>query len=148
MDAKVETFCRSICTDLVVSPEESEQLVHCFQSLNPPPDKLVWLRATAFRLGCEFLSDDHDKNVALSRAIDAIVHSLEFTCCVMRVVTLIFAHGLVRNEGTNQFSHNGPFFVSSAILFFEIFQDPNQMKETRNMTVTRLKSFARNCLMI
>jgi hypothetical protein len=80
MDAKVETFYRTIFTDLVVSPEESEQLVNYFQGLNPPPDKLVWLRATAFRLGCEFLSDDTDKNVALLRAINAIVHSLELTC--------------------------------------------------------------------
>lgn len=82
MDAKVETFYRSIFTDLVVSPEESSQLVTYFQALNPPPDKLVWLRATAFRLGCEFLSDDddNDKNVALLRAINAIVHSLELTC--------------------------------------------------------------------
>jgi poly(U)-specific endoribonuclease len=38
------------------------------------------LRATAFRLGCEFLSEDQDQNVALLRAINAIVHSLESTC--------------------------------------------------------------------
>jgi poly(U)-specific endoribonuclease len=39
------------------------------------------IRASAFRLGCEFLSeDDKDKNVALLRAINAIVHSLEKSC--------------------------------------------------------------------
>lgn len=80
MDQKVEAHYREIFTDLVVSPEESAELVEYFQSLNPPPDKLVWLRATAFRLGCEYLSDDQEKNVALLRAINAIVHSLEFTC--------------------------------------------------------------------
>jgi poly(U)-specific endoribonuclease len=80
MDAQVETFYRQIFADLVVSPEESQQLVDFFSKANPPPDKLVWLRATAFRLGCEFLSDDQDRNVALLRAINAIVHALEQTC--------------------------------------------------------------------
>eukprot|EP00538_Stauroneis_constricta_P004554 CAMPEP_0119551048 /NCGR_PEP_ID=MMETSP1352-20130426/4432_1 /TAXON_ID=265584 /ORGANISM="Stauroneis constricta, Strain CCMP1120" /LENGTH=467 /DNA_ID=CAMNT_0007597055 /DNA_START=90 /DNA_END=1493 /DNA_ORIENTATION=- len=84
MDSKVEGFYRSIFTDLVVSPEEAQELIDYFKSLNPPPDKLVWLRATAFRLGCEFLSDDADKNVALLRAINAVVHSLEFTCMLPR----------------------------------------------------------------
>mmetsp|Transcript_128052 Transcript_128052/g.190805 ORF Transcript_128052/g.190805 Transcript_128052/m.190805 type:complete len:468 (+) Transcript_128052:206-1609(+) len=80
MDAKVETFYRQIFADLVVDQEESQQLVDFFSKANPPPDKLVWLRATAFRLGCEFLSDDKDRNVALLRAINAIIHALEKTC--------------------------------------------------------------------
>ena len=61
-----------------MSPEEAEILVSFFEEMNPPPDKLVWLRATAFRLGSEFLSDDdQDSNVKLLRAINAIVHSIE-----------------------------------------------------------------------
>ena len=83
MDSKVENFYRTIYTDLKVSPEEATQLHEYFSNLNPPPDKLVWLRATAFRIGCEYLSEsdeDDDKNVALLRAINAIVHSLEHTC--------------------------------------------------------------------
>jgi poly(U)-specific endoribonuclease len=80
MDAKVETFYRQIFADLVVDQEESQELVDFFIKANPPPDKLVWLRATAFRLGCEFLSDDKDRNVSLLRAINAIIHSLEKTC--------------------------------------------------------------------
>ena len=70
---------------MTVSPEEASELEEYFSSLNPPPDKLVWLRATAFRLGCEFLSDENDRNVALLRAINAIVHSLEKTCMVPRL---------------------------------------------------------------
>ena len=85
MDAKVEEFYRQIFADLTVSPEEASELEEYFSSLNPPPDKLVWLRATAFRLGCEFLSDENDRNVALLRAINAIVHSLEKTCMVPRL---------------------------------------------------------------
>ena len=80
MDAQVESFYNNIFTDLKVDQEEAQELVDYFDGLNPPPDKLVWLRATAFRLGCGFLSEDRDKNVALLRAINAIVHSLEKTC--------------------------------------------------------------------
>jgi poly(U)-specific endoribonuclease len=80
MDAQVENFYRNVLTDLKVNQDESEELVEYFSTLNPPPDKLVWLRATAFRLGCEFLSEDQDQNVALLRAINAIIHSLESTC--------------------------------------------------------------------
>lgn len=80
MDAKVEKFYRNIFSDLTVDHEEADKLVEFFDSMNPPPDKLVWLRSTAFRLGCEFLSDDQENNVALLRAINAIVHSLEKTC--------------------------------------------------------------------
>lgn len=82
MDDKVEEFYKQILTDLSVDQDEAEELVDYFGSLNPPPDKLVWLRTTAFRLGCEFLSDDPDKNVALLRTINAIIHSLEKTCMV------------------------------------------------------------------
>ena len=82
MDTQVESFYRSLFTDLKVSQEEAQELVDYFSKLNPPPDKLVWLRATAFRVGSEFFSDDKDKNVALLRAINAVVHSLEKTCMV------------------------------------------------------------------
>jgi len=82
MDAKVETYYREIFTDLTLDNEEAQELIDYFTSLNPPPDKLVWLRATAFRLGCQFLSEEHDKNVSLIRAINAIIHCLEKTCMV------------------------------------------------------------------
>lgn len=82
MDAKVETYYREIFSDLTLDNEEAQELIDYFTSLNPPPDKLVWLRATAFRLGCQFLSEEHDKNVSLIRAINAIIHCLEKTCMV------------------------------------------------------------------
>ena len=80
MDSKVEEFYNQIFTDLQVTPEEAQELCDYFEGLNPPPDKLVWLRSSAFRLGCGFLGDDQEHNVALLRAINAIVHSLETTC--------------------------------------------------------------------
>ena len=82
MDAQVEAFYQQVYEDLSVSPEEAQQLVDYFSNLNPPPDKLIFLRSTAFRLACGFLSDDNDQNVKLLRAINAIVHSLETTCMV------------------------------------------------------------------
>jgi hypothetical protein len=80
MDEQVEEFLNGILSDLTVDREEAEELSEFFDSLNPPPDKLVWLRATAFRLGSGHLSDDKDQNEALLRTINAIVHSLEKTC--------------------------------------------------------------------
>eukprot|EP00934_Nitzschia_sp_Nitz4_P008490 Nitzschia sp. Nitz4//scaffold166_size90379//56059//57597//NITZ4_005063-RA/size90379-augustus-gene-0.15-mRNA-1//-1//CDS//3329538214//8480//frame0 len=85
MDTKVEEFYQSIFTDLTVDQEEAQELAEYFDSLNPPPDKLVWLRASAFRIGCGFLSDDHDKNVSVLRTINAIVHSLERTCMLPKL---------------------------------------------------------------
>lgn len=77
MNAKVEAFYRTIFADLTVDREEAAELVEFFTEANPPPDKNVWLRATAFRIGCEFLTDDKDTNTALLRAINAIVHAVE-----------------------------------------------------------------------
>lgn len=80
MNSQVEDFYRGIFSgDLTVDAEEAQELVDFFTELNPPPDKLVWLRATAFKIACEFLSDDSDMNVTLLKAVNAIVHGLEKT---------------------------------------------------------------------
>uniref|UniRef100_A0A6U2B9D2 EndoU domain-containing protein n=1 Tax=Pseudictyota dubia TaxID=2749911 RepID=A0A6U2B9D2_9STRA len=81
-DAVFDKFYRDIFADLTVDREESAFIKKKFEEANPPPDKLVPLRAGAFRIGCEFLSDNHDDNVSLLRAINAIVHVLETTCMV------------------------------------------------------------------
>jgi poly(U)-specific endoribonuclease len=80
MDQKVEAFYRSIFSDLTLDRNEASEVTTFFEECNPPPDKLVWLRATSFRIGCEFLGEDQDNNVALLRCINAIVHTLETTC--------------------------------------------------------------------
>ena len=83
MDAQVECFYRQIYADLQIDGNEAAQLAAYFTTLNPPPDKLLWLRSTAFRLGCEFLSeDDKDRNVSLLRCINYIVHTIETVCMV------------------------------------------------------------------
>ena len=75
-----EQLYRDIFADLSVSKEESAEITQKFTDANPPPDKLIWLRSTAFRIGSEFLTDDRSSNTSLLRSINAIVHSLELTC--------------------------------------------------------------------
>mmetsp|Transcript_20566 Transcript_20566/g.23292 ORF Transcript_20566/g.23292 Transcript_20566/m.23292 type:complete len:483 (+) Transcript_20566:139-1587(+) len=75
-----ESFYREIFTDLSVSREESDEIKQKFEDVNPPPDKLIWLRAASFRIGSEFLTDDETSNISLLRSINAIVHALEITC--------------------------------------------------------------------
>lgn len=75
--AKAEAFYREIFGDLTVDREEAQELKDFLDGANPPPDKIVWLRATAFRIGSEFLTDDRETNVSLLRAINAIVHAVE-----------------------------------------------------------------------
>jgi poly(U)-specific endoribonuclease len=79
MNEQVEETYRSYFADGQLEWDESEQLVAFLKEINPPPDILVWMRATAFRIGCEYLADDQDANVALLRTINAIVHAIETT---------------------------------------------------------------------
>ena len=80
MHQKVESKYRSYFADGRLDGDESAELVAFLKELNPPPDLLVWLRATAFRIGCEYLKDNRGPNVALLKSINAIVHAIETTC--------------------------------------------------------------------
>lgn len=88
-----EAFYREIYSDLSVSREESSEIKQKFIDSNPPPDKLIWLRSTAFRIGSEFLKSFEEgeeeeeeeervnqSNTSLLKSINAIVHNLEMTC--------------------------------------------------------------------
>lgn len=86
MSSKIfEAYYREIFSDLSVSREESDEIKEQLQEANPPPDKLVWLRASAFRIGCEFLTNDGDANVSLLKSINAIVNAVETTCLLPAV---------------------------------------------------------------
>ena len=76
----IESLYRTVFSDLSVSREEDTEIREKLEELNVPPDKIVWVRAAAFRIGCEYLSDDGDSNVQLLRCINAIVHAVEMTC--------------------------------------------------------------------
>jgi poly(U)-specific endoribonuclease len=79
-DKVFESYYREIFSDLTESNEESDTIKEKLVKANPPPDKLVWLRSSAFRIGCQFLSDDRDSNTNLLRCINRIVHAVENTC--------------------------------------------------------------------
>ena len=77
-DSEIEAFYNRIYADLTIDSEESSDLQDFLTKLNPPPDKLVKLRASAFKVACNYLSeDDNDKNVQLLRSINYIVHAVE-----------------------------------------------------------------------
>jgi len=77
-DSDIEAFYHGIFADLTIDSEEASELKDFLTQLNPPPDKLVKLRATAFKVACDYLSeDDNDKNVQLLRTINYVVHAME-----------------------------------------------------------------------
>ena len=82
MDAQVEALYRKFFSNSTNGMQEKQELKRFFAKLNPPPDKLVWLRATAFRIGSEYLANDHnrDSDVSVLHTINMIVDGLEHTC--------------------------------------------------------------------
>lgn len=86
MSSKVfNQFYRQIFADLKVDEKESQKIKKKLLETNPPPDKLVWLRASAFRIGSEFLSENKSRNVNLLKCINAIIHAIETTCMIPTV---------------------------------------------------------------
>ena len=68
-DAAVEALYREVFADRLISPDENAELISTLEELQqipdgssqPPaltPDKLVWLRAAAFRIACDYLVED------------------------------------------------------------------------------------------
>jgi poly(U)-specific endoribonuclease len=80
MDKEAIAFYRSVYSDLSVDNEEADALTEFLQKVNPPPDKLLWLRLTAFKIASEFLSDSKESNITLFRTVNYIVHAIEQTC--------------------------------------------------------------------
>lgn len=81
MEGQVEEFYREIYADNHVDQEESTKVLTFFSSIagQIPPSKIIWIRATAFRIAAEFLSEDCDveHNTAILRCVNAIVHCAE-----------------------------------------------------------------------
>ena len=79
---KLLEFYRGLFSDLSVDQEENQELAAFFTEENPPPkDQLVNVRASAFRIGCEYLTDEKASNVSLLRCINVVVDSFE-ECCL------------------------------------------------------------------
>jgi poly(U)-specific endoribonuclease len=86
---KVSEFYSNVYSDLSVDREEAQELTDFFSSENPPPvDKLISTRASAFRVACDFLSEDQETNVKLLKCINVVVHAFETSCLTPRPYTL------------------------------------------------------------
>lgn len=106
-DAAIEALYHQTFADRLVTPDESAELVATLRvlqtvedgSTTPPaltPDKLVWLRAAAFRAaGTDHLVGDGDaedprgENVKLLKAINAVVSAvvgMAFVTCYVRLI--------------------------------------------------------------
>lgn len=97
-DSLIENLYRETFADRLITPDENAELISTLQELQqvqdgsslPPaltPDKLVWLRAAAFRIACEYLVEDdgdvddpREENVKLLKSVNAVVHALETSC--------------------------------------------------------------------
>ena len=77
---KVEEFYNNILTDGSIDSEENAELIDFFSQNMPPKESLVTLRATAFKVAANHLSENKSKNVALLRSINVIIHCFESTC--------------------------------------------------------------------
>ncbi|KAL7563182.1 hypothetical protein ACA910_014458 [Epithemia clementina (nom. ined.)] len=81
MDKYVVDFYRRIYADLKIDSEEADELKEFLSKLNPPPDKILWMRATAFRIASEFLSSDNrEANLSLLKTLNCMVHAIETNC--------------------------------------------------------------------
>jgi hypothetical protein len=146
MDAKVVAFYRDIFADLTVDREEAAELNAFLASLNPPPDKLLWIRATAFRIAAEFLSEDSkDANVSLLRTVNYLVHAVEANC--MQAKELDGA-GPVDPDVLTEFYTN--IFADHQIVSEENAELVAFFKETSppdaaSMTTTRALAFKAAC---
>lgn len=79
-ESEMEALYRKIFEDLLIEADESQEIVAFYKNTPPPKDKLRWTRASAFRIGSEFVTDDKTKNIALLRCINSVVHSFELNC--------------------------------------------------------------------
>lgn len=99
MDSKVEQFYNEIFSDLTVDRKEAAELNQFLSALNPPPDKLTKIRASAFKVASNYLSEDNDKNVQLLHTINSVVKAVEENC--LEPKTLPRTVGLDEDEITN-----------------------------------------------
>lgn len=144
MDNKAISFYRSIYADGKIENEEATELTEFLQSLNPPPDKLVWLRSTAFKIACEFLGDK-ESNTSLLRTINYIVHAIENTC--MEPVELNNASPLDEESLTQLYNET---FDGLNVDLNETQQLDNYFKETNppdqeSLVMTRALAFKAAC---
>jgi poly(U)-specific endoribonuclease len=76
-----EDFYKNIYDGLTVDLEENADLITFFTETQPPElGALVLTRATAFKVGCDYLTDNKETNIQLLRCINVVVHTFEISC--------------------------------------------------------------------
>jgi poly(U)-specific endoribonuclease len=77
----VEDFYKNIYDGLTVDLEENADLITFFTETQPPElGALVLTRATAFKVGSDYLTDNKETNIQLLRCINVVVHTFEISC--------------------------------------------------------------------
>ena len=80
-DDAVCEFYTNLYNDLSVDQEENAELKEFFENNIPPKSNLIQMRANAFKVAVQFLQgSSRDKNVALLRCINVVLHNFELTC--------------------------------------------------------------------
>lgn len=97
----LEDLFRQIYADGVVDEEDNQVVIEALADYigNIDFDTYVKLRATAFRIAAEFLSEeDNDVNTSLLRSINSVVHSLEITLMEPKIIDSL---SVVEDIGTD-----------------------------------------------
>ena len=83
---EIESLYRAIYSDARIDRSEATEIVDYFESIGSsvPKSKLVWIRASAFRIASEYLNDDIGHNTSIFRCINYVVHGFEQTLLDIR----------------------------------------------------------------
>ena len=76
---KMESFYNNLFSDLSIDREESQDLYDFFHEHKVSLSQLIQVRATVFKVACDFLSESNadNENVSLLRCVNYIVHMFE-----------------------------------------------------------------------
>ena len=74
---EMESFYNEIFSDLTIDREESQNLYDFFHDHKISLSQLVQVRASVFKVACDYLSESNDENVSLLRCVNYVVHMFE-----------------------------------------------------------------------
>ncbi|KAL7466261.1 hypothetical protein ACHAXS_006552 [Conticribra weissflogii] len=112
-----------------ITMEESRDLMKFLtgEATRPPLEKLVWLRTAAFRIGSEYLDENNNKerNVALLRSINVVVHTVENACMITRPYELQLPESIIPTLDTD--------FQTAAQTLWKL--DSNRLQPNKDYTI-------------